>query len=398
MMKSCFKYISFYTFLLTTIITLISAAQNNDPVIRIGMSAAFSGQSSDIGNSLYEGAISYFDVVNRTGGIDGRRIDLIKYDDGYNPIPALENTLKLIKVDKVLLLFSYVGTPTVTRVLPLLKLYGDKDYFLFFPLTGAQPQREPPYDQYVYNFRASYRDETAGLVDHFVTVGRKRIAVFYQADAYGRSGWDGVTRALQKYNLRIVSEATYRRGTGYGEDFTRHVNILKKQSPDAIISVGSYQACAGLIRDARNSNWQIPIANLSFVNSESMLRLLLKESSRTGKNYSDNIINSEVVPNYNDTSLEIVKEYRKYNSKYNFTGLEGFINAKLLVEILRRMDDNINRQNLKRTTESINDLDLGFGEKISFSRGNHQASDLVYYNRVMNGKWIPIDSWKRWEK
>lgn len=396
-MKSLFKFISLYTIIIP-IITLISSAQNNDSAIRIGMSAAFSGQSSEIGNSLYEGAKSYFDVVNQAGGIDGKRIELIKYDDGYNPIPALENTLKLIKIDKVLLLFSYVGTPTVTRVLPLLKLYGDQDYFLFFPLTGAQPQREPPYNRYVYNFRASYRDETAGLVDNFVLVGRKRIAVFYQADAYGRSGWDGVNRALQKYNLSIVSEATYKRGTKYGEDFTRHVNILKKQSPDVIISIGSYQACAGLIRDIRNNNWKIPVANLSFVNSESMLKLLLKESSKTGVDYSENIVNSEIVPNYNDTSLDIVKEYRKYDSNYNFTSFEGFINAKLLVEILRRMDDNINRPNLKKTTESIRDLDLGFGETISFSPGNNQASDLVYYNRVKNGKWIPIDSWNRWKK
>jgi ABC-type branched-subunit amino acid transport system substrate-binding protein len=101
-----------------------------------------------------------------------------------------------------------VGTPTVTRVLPLLKIYSNRSSYLFFPFTGAQPQREPPYNEFVFNLRASYREETEGLVDNFVKVGRNRIAVFYQADAYGRSGWDGVRRALAKYGLGIVGEAT----------------------------------------------------------------------------------------------------------------------------------------------------------------------------------------------
>lgn len=392
------KYILITLLSLAVLSSAASDSHKPEQTIKIGMSAAFTGQSSDIGNSLYGGAMSYFNKVNLNGGINGRKIQLINYDDGYNPIPALHNTLKLINEDKVLLLFSYVGTPTVTRVLPLLKLYSDDNFYLFFPLTGAQPQREPPYDKFVFNFRASYRDETKGLVDNFVTIGRKNIAVFYQADAYGRSGWDGVNKALQKYNLNIVSEATYRRGTGFEESFKAQVDIFRKSSPDAIISIGSYQACAGLIRDIRNDDWQIPIANLSFVNSESMLKLLLNESDKSGKDYSINIINSEVVPNYNDTSLEIVNEYRKYNQNYNFIGLEGFINAKLVVEMLSRMGDNIDRAKLKKTVESIRNYDIGLSEKISFLPDKHQASHSVYYNMAANGRWSPIDSWEKWKK
>ena len=90
--------------------------------------------------------------------------------------------------DQVFLLFGYVGTPTVTRVLPMLKKFQDQQVYLFFPFTGAQPQREPPYGDFAFNLRASYRQETAGLVNNFVRIGRERIAMFYQADAYGRSG------------------------------------------------------------------------------------------------------------------------------------------------------------------------------------------------------------------
>lgn len=170
--------------------------------IVIGMSAAFQGPSRVLGRELYQGSMAYIDHINATGGIAGRPIVIKAYDDGYDPVSAVENTLRLIERDKVLLLFDYVGTPTVTRVLPLLRTYRDQHVSLFFPYTGAQPQREAPYDRFVFNLRASYRQELAGLVDHFVRIGRKKIAVFYQVDAYGRSGWDGVRRALEKYALQ----------------------------------------------------------------------------------------------------------------------------------------------------------------------------------------------------
>ena len=164
--------------------------------IVIGMSAAFKGPSRGLGIELYRGSMAYLEPVNRRGGIHGKKIVIRAYDDGYNPMPAIRNTIKLIDDDDVFLLVNYVGTPTVTRVLPLLKNYRKKHVYLFFPFTGAEPQRQPPYSDFVFNLRASYQNETEGLVDHFVRLGRTKISVFYQADAYGRGGWEGVKDAL----------------------------------------------------------------------------------------------------------------------------------------------------------------------------------------------------------
>ena len=164
---------------------------SSDDAFVLGMSAAFSGPSRGLGSELYRGAKSYFDFVNENGGVAGRKIVLKLYDDGYQPDPCVRNTMKLMIEDNVFLLFGYVGTPTVTRVLPLLKKFQDEQVYLFFPFTGAQPQREPPYGDFAFNLRASYRQETAGLVANFLATGKRRIAVFYQADAYGRSGWAG---------------------------------------------------------------------------------------------------------------------------------------------------------------------------------------------------------------
>lgn len=325
--------------------------------IVLGMSAAFRGSSKALGIELYRGSMAYIQEINRQGGINGQKIVIQAYDDGYNPIPTINNTIQLIEKDEVFLLFNYVGTPTVTRILPLLGRYQNRQIYLFFPFTGAQPQRQIPYQQFVFNLRASYRQETEGLVDNFFKIGRKRIAVFYQADAYGRSGWDGVRRELAKHDLKMVGEATYRRGTPYSASLKEQVEILKETNPDAIVSIGAYAACAAFIRDARDAGLEVPIANISFVGSESLLNLLLQTSQETGKDYTKNLINSQVVPSYEDTSLPAVREYRKlmlehnpmpppeYRSPdykplpYSFVSFEGFLNAKLLVEILRKMGE-----------------------------------------------------------
>ena len=172
-----------------------TASGLTDTEIILGVSAAFSGPSRGLGIELWRGASAYFTHVNRLGGVAGRKVRLKTYDDGYQPDPSVRNTMQLMLQDQVFLLFGYVGTPTVTRVLPMLKKFQDRNILLFFPFTGAQPQREPPYGDFAFNLRASYRQETAGLVDNFVRIKRRRLAVFYQADAYGRSGWAGVRRA-----------------------------------------------------------------------------------------------------------------------------------------------------------------------------------------------------------
>lgn len=355
-----------------------------DHEIRIGMSAAFKGASRSLGIELYRGSMAYFTEVNRSGGVRGRTIVLQAYDDGYQPDEAVQNTLKLILEDRVFLLFDYVGTPTVTRVLPLLKKYDNLHFLLFFPFTGAQPQREPPYDKLAFNLRASYRQETEGLVNHFLAIGRSRIAVFYQADAYGRSGWVGVREALAKQNDKIVGEATYARGTKYTESLDRQVAILQEVKPDAIISVGAYAACAAFIRDARKAGLNVPIANVSFVGSESMLKLLSDTGKEDGRDYTVDLVNSQVVPSYENLSVPAVKEYREVMDKYNpmppadlveadykplqysFVSLEGFLNAKMLVEILQHMDDQPGRAQIAQTVENIHGFDLGMGEPISF--------------------------------
>jgi ABC-type branched-subunit amino acid transport system substrate-binding protein len=394
---------------------LAGTARAAKPIV-LGMSAAFRGPSRGLGVELYRGSMAYFTHLNDRGGIHGHKIVLKGYDDGYNPLPAIENTIRFIEKDEVFLLYGYVGTPTVTRVLPLLQHYRDRSVYLFFPFTGAEPQRQPPYSRFVFNLRASYKEETAGLVDHLVQVGRRRIAVFYQIDAYGRSGWDGVRTALARHRLRIAGEATYRRGTPFEASLRLQVDILRRARPDAIISVGAYAACAAFIRDARDAGWDVPIANVSFVGSENLLDLLQRAGRQRAKDYTRGLLNSQVVPSYHNLQWPAVREYRAFMDRYqpgpppgladkdyrpvrySFTGLEGFLNAKLLAEVLRKVGPELDRRRIPAAAEALGKVNLGIGAPVSFGPHKHQGLSRVYYTEVRQGRFVPLRDWRRWAR
>src|SRR5439155_973496 len=162
--------------------------------VRIGMSAAFRGTAAGLGTEFYRGAQAYYDEMNTRGGVHGRAITVVSLDDNYEPNPCIKNTIHLLEKESVFTLSNYVGTPTLTRALPVIKRYADQSVVLVGNFTGAQPQREAPYADQVFNIRASYRQEMMALVERFWSLGARSFGVFYQIDAYGRSGTDGVAR------------------------------------------------------------------------------------------------------------------------------------------------------------------------------------------------------------
>lgn len=391
-----------------------AASARADDII-LGMSAAFSGPTQALGIEYYRGASAYFQRVNEDGGVRGRRIVIQAENDEYKPTGTVANTDRFIQDgNKVLLLFGYVGTPTTTRILPLLKQHQKDSWRLFFPFTGADALREWPYQDFVYNLRPSYRQETAGLVNRFVKIGRRKIGVFYQVDAYGRTGWDGVREALEPHRLKIVSEATYRRGTPFTDSMREQVEILRRGAPDAVISIGVYEPCAAFIRDARAAGWDVPIANVSFVGSEQMLELLEKTGTDTR-----NLINSQVVPSYNDTRYPAVGEYRlamdryqplpppKFRNTnyvslpYGFVSFEGYLDAKVMAAILNNAK-SLKREDVAKAADELKNLSLGLGldQEISFGPGQHQGLKQIYFTVVRDRQFKALadDKWKEWQQ
>jgi len=382
-----------------------------DTEIKLGQSASFKGTSAALGSELWRGAQTYFEHINAQGGVHGRKIRVISLNDGYEGGATLINTIDLITRKNVFALFGYVGTPTIVKALPAIQKFSDKKIFLFSNFTGAQPQRERPHNKYVFNIRSSYRQETEGLVDNFVKNGFRKVGVFIQNDAYGRSGADGVQRALKKHGLKILAESTYERSTPFSKSMTWRVDVLQEAGVDVVISIGSYAACAAFIRDARLAGFQGPIANVSFVGSDQLLQLLLYEEKRIGKKLTTHLVNSQVVPPWSDSSIPLVKIYQtlmdKYQlqvpdplkdpnyapSKYSFVSLEGFLNARVFVEILKRSPKDLTRENFVTTLENTHDLDVGLRHNISFSKTRHQALDKVFFTTIQDQKYVLIKKW-----
>ena len=174
--------------------------------IRIGQSAAFGGPASALGQGMRKGLQAAFNLINEAGGVHGRKIKMITYDDGYEPNKAIANTKRLIETDNVFALIGEVGTPTSKAVQPIAK---SASVPFIGPFTGAGFLRNPD-NAHVVNFRGSYDQETEAWIKHLTTdLGVKRIAILYQDDSFGRVGLSGVNKALKKRGMTLVSQGTY---------------------------------------------------------------------------------------------------------------------------------------------------------------------------------------------
>jgi ABC-type branched-subunit amino acid transport system substrate-binding protein len=345
-----------------------------------------------LGQNLVLGSRAYFDLVNQHGGVHGRKISIVLKDDQYEPDPAVQNTNELIERYKVFFLFDYVGTPTLMRVLPLLKYYENQGIVNVAPFTGADPQRTAPYDRFVFNIRASYREETRALVRYLYQSGYRRIGFLGQADAYGKSGEIGVNAALAEHDLKIVKSVTYPRNQAFATTMSAQVKLLRDAGVQAVIAVGVYAPCAAFVRDARLSGWTIPIANVSFVGPTLFLQKLREASQEMGTDLTANLINSQVVPSPDELRYPLVADYRAHNPPAGYTGiaLEGWLNAVVVTEALRRTPPDPSREDFVHAMESLHDFDPGLGVRLEFTPTNHQGMHQVWLSRTANRQWQPV--------
>jgi len=339
-----------------------------DKKILLGQSAAFTGPAAELGIQLNSGAKLYFDQVNATGGVYGRKIEIIKKDDKYEADLAATNTKALIENDGVFALFGYVGTATSNAALPI---FTQAKVPFFAPYTGAQSLREP-FNKQIFNIRASYNDETEYLIDRLVNLGTKNIAVFYQNDAYGKAGLAGVELAMKKRNLRVSEVATVERNS---LDVAAAVSKLLPKRPDAIIQISTYAASSALVKEMRKASYTGMFYNVSFVGSQALADALDKDGV--------GVVISQVVPFPWSPSIPVVGEYTKTLEKagiknLNFSSLEGYVAAKVFVEGLKRAGPGLTREKLVSSLESINrsSYDVG-GFDVSFSPSNHNGSKYV---------------------
>jgi len=365
---------------------LLAKGEIANDTILVGSSGALGGPNAFLGTEFHKGARLYFEEVNQKGGVYGKTIESIVLDDGYEPERTILNTRNLIKEEKVDYLFGYIGTPTTVSILDMIE---KEKIPLFAAFTGAEQLRKPV-ERYMINVRPSYYQETAGLVDHLLNYcGVKRIACFYQDDAYGRAGYTGVKIALEEHGLTLCGEGTYERNT---VAIAKGLEQIKKSSPDAVIMVGQYTACAAFMQAAKKTELENTyFCNISFVASDKLNALLGEDAERA--------ICSQVVPDLANQKNPLTKEFlAKYEEEYeqdtpNRVAFEGYISAIVFVEGLRRAGENSTREGFIDAVDKIKDLDIGVGDKISYGKFDHQGLDNVYYSIVKNGKEVALMDW-----
>jgi len=337
--------------------------------ILFGQVAALNGPAQALGQGMREGILAAFEEANRAGGINGRKFELKSIDDSYEPEKTIEATNKAIKEDKVFALVGAVGTPTSRAGQPIAT--AAKVPFIG-PFTGAEFLRNP-FNRYVVNIRASYFQETEAWVEHLTNdLGVTRIAILYQDDAFGLSGLAGVKKAMEKRNLSLVAEGTFKRNTTAIKSAL--LEIMKGQ-PQAVVTVGPYKPIAAFIKLARQLKVDATFVAISFVGSDSLAQELGSEGA--------GVVVSQVVPFPGDKSLPVVASYHSAlaavneKSKPGFVSLEGYLAGRLVVETIRRIPGEPTRDAFLDAIER-EPFDLG-GMKLTFSATQNQGSNQVYF-------------------
>jgi branched-chain amino acid transport system substrate-binding protein len=337
--------------------------------VRIGMANALSGPAAALGLQLRAGATAYLNKVNAAGGVHGRVISLISVDDAYDPAATVRATQELIGKEHVFALFGYVGTPTSTAAVPIAVKAGVP---YLFPFSGAEFLRQPV-QPLVFNLRASYYDEAEALVQRLVREeGAKQIALFIQDDEFGEAGKAGVIKALARRSMKPVTEVRYPRNT-----IAIEVGLLQLQRarPDAVVFIGTYRPLALLAKRTRAVGLQAKLATVSFIGTSEFI----KHAGAGG----DGVIISQVMPSPDDASDPLVRQYQAdvVPAARNYGSLEGYADAMMFVEALKRSGPLPTRERLLKELDQVK---TGTGG-LPFA-----GAGRVYLTQVKEGKAAPL--------
>jgi ABC-type branched-subunit amino acid transport system substrate-binding protein len=365
-----------------------------DQEIRFGIAAPFSGSAKELGRQMKLGIDTAFNRVNETGGVEGRMLKLIAADDGYEPTRTTDAMKQLYEKDQVFGIIGNVGTPTAVVAVP----YALERKLLFFgAFTGANVLRHDPPDRYVFNYRASYAEETDAVVRYLVKLRRipiRQIAVFAQQDTYGDAGFAGVSKAVRALGVSdaAIVRLNYKRNT---VDVDDAINQLKLQKPPikAVVMVATYRAAAKFIEKTHDLFPGMIYTNVSFVGSTA----LANELMLLGPRYASGVIVTQVVPAVSGYS-SIVLKYKNALAKYfpgeapDYVSLEGYVAANVLIQGLKRAGPQLDTEKLIDVLENTRNFDLGLGANLGFGRAEHQASHKIWGTALDdNGKYQAIE-------
>jgi len=331
------------------------------PVFNFGSTMDLSGVVSSLGGNIKRGIDVFVKEENMNnefdGGITKELFKPIIFDDVYDPRIAYKNIESLLHGFNIRLLLAPVGTATLLLSLDKIK---NGDISVLFPVTGYPGLRDSALKHMVH-FRASYADEACALIDYIIKAyGAKKIAFFYQDDAYGQSSLAAAHAELKKHNLESVIDIAYLRGQF---SFKEEVEKLKKTNADAI----------GLFSASLSTQIFLNEIGVEYLKGKHLFAMSFLESEDLKKYLFDKGIKqtfSFVVPNPAKSDLPIVKEYRtamkKYGLRIDANSLEGWIVMRLLLDALQHISGPCTAEKIIAYFETYNKYDLG-GLKLTFN-------------------------------
>jgi len=329
----------------------------SDTEIKIGNSAPYSGNLSQTsaGSKI---ALAYFKMLNAHGGINGRKVTFISYDDGYNPARTVEQVRRLVEQDGVLLIFSIPGTPTNLAVQ---KYLNDRHVPQLFAAAGASRLHDPVHYPYSLGFIPTYYGEGT-IYGRYIAANMPdaKIGVLRQDDDYGRDFLDGVKRGLGDKSGLIISDTTYQPTDPTVES---QVVSLKGTGADVFINITTPKFAAQAIRTAAQIDWH----PTQFLNdtSSSIGAVLVP----AGPKNAIGIISADYVKDITDpawTGDPAIKEFLDFMHNYapefdpkdKFTET-GYLEAQVISEVLRRCGDNLTHENVMKVVTHLDHVSFG---------------------------------------
>ncbi len=370
-----------------TLLALIALKYYRTPTnntIVLGASLPLSGINSYLGRDVVVGANTYFSHVNAKGGVHGRKVEFMQYDDKYEPENTLINTQILLDKDNVFALFGFVGTPTIKRILPLI---SNTHIPFVAPYTGASFLRDLK-EKNIINFRSSYTQEIDALVTYLVTQKNiSKFAIFYQNDDYGEEGYVALIQALDKHHLSLKAEGTYKRNT---LSIHHAIHEIETAKPEAIILAGAYKPTARFIEKVKECcPNDIIFCPISFVNANALVEEL--------KGDAKNLLFSQTVPSYDDTTSQEAVEYLNLlpfyypNEKPSLVSFESYLAAKTIVKALDSIQGDITPSKL---TTALKTIDPNTLDHIPLHYHHSQLLNIVYLSIYENQTFKVIEKYE----
>jgi branched-chain amino acid transport system substrate-binding protein len=352
-------------------------AQSGEP-IRLGQSTAMSGALGDLGRATHDGAKAAFAALNAAGGVNGRRIELITHDDAYDAKKALANVESLLADRTIFMLFNCFGTPAIEAMLPKVVEHGMP---FFAPYTGASAARVKARN--VFNIRASYAEEAEEIVRHLGTIGLKRVAVAWQNNAFGKEVEGGASRAMSRHGLAQAASVPVE---GDSSNVDAAAAQLASSGAKAVVLGLAGKPALDMVKALRAKDKGLTLYGLSVLGAATTLKAMGEDGV--------GVAISQVVPSPLSQSVPVSRAFQRdwkaagLNEEPSFVAMEGYINARVLAEALRRAGAQLSTQNFIDSTWALKNLDLG-GFRVNFSAPGANASSLVELTMIgKNGRFI----------